>query len=338
MEKKKTFDEQRLVIPKTNARSATEEIERFRSEVLEGLSKPQKSLPSKYFYDATGDELYNKIMATDEYYLTRSEMEIFGQRTEELFSVLVDRYKKFSLVELGPGDIRKSIHLISALYMERVDFEYTPIDISKNVIGFLGSSLPHCFPNLPIHPMNGEYLEMLHVHNKIRGDRPTVILCLGGNIANMLPEDTHQFCRSLRSYMKRGDLAVIGFDLKKNPRVIRAAYNDKKGVTAEFNLNLLTRINRELGATFDIQKFEHYCAYDPETGACKSYLVCLEAMEVVIGDKLVTFDKDECIWMEISQKYSGQDIERMAATAGFSVVGNICDSNNWFRESIWMAE
>jgi len=338
MEKKMTFDEDRMVIPTTNARSTAEETERFRSEVLKGLLKPQKSLPSKYFYDAAGDKLYNKIMATDEYYLARSEMEIFGQRTEELFSVLVSRCKKFSLVELGPGDIRKSIHLVSALYMEQVNFEYTPIDISKNVIGFLASSLPQCFPNLPIHPMNGEYLEMLHLHNKFRDDRPMVVLCLGGNIANMLPDETHQFCRRLRSNMEQGDLAVIGFDLKKNPNVIRAAYNDKMGATAQFNLNLLTRMNRELGANFDIPGFEHYCAYDPETGACKSYLVCLEAMEVAIGDNFVKFDKDECIWMEISQKYSVEDIEQLASTTGFSMIGNIYDSKKWFTESIWMAK
>jgi dimethylhistidine N-methyltransferase len=338
MEKKKIFDEEQIVIPTTKARSTAEETERFRNEVLDGLSKPQKSLPSKYFYDATGDRLYNKIMATDEYYLARSEMEIFEQQTEALVSALVSRYDKFSLVELGPGDIRKSIHLLSALYMERVNFEYTPIDISKTVIGFLASSLPYCFPNMPVHPMNGEYLEMLHLHNEIRGDRPKVILCLGGNIANMLPDETQKFCRHLRSNMKRGDLAMIGFDLKKNPRVIRAAYNDKNGVTAEFNLNLLTRMNRELGANFDLRRFEHYCSYDPESGACKSYLVCLEAMEVAIGDKVVTFEKDECIWMEISQKYSAEDIERLALTTGFCVSRNIYDSKKWFVESIWMAE
>ena len=338
MDKKETIDERRIAISTTIARSLAEEMELFLSEVLEGLSKPQKSLPSKYFYDATGDWLYNKIMETDEYYLARSEMEIFQERTEELFSALVSRYKKFSLVELGPGDIRKSIHLISALYMERVNFEYTPIDISKSVIGFLASSLPYCFPNLPIHPMNGEYLEMLRLHNKIRGDRPTMILCLGGNIANMPPDDTLQFCRHLRSNMKQGDLAVIGFDLKKNPRVIRDAYNDQKGVTAEFNLNLLTRINRELGANFDIPKFEHYCAYDPESGACKSYLVCLDAMEVAIGDNFVKFDKDECISMEISQKYSEEDVNQLASTTGFSVIENIYDSKKWFTESIWMAK
>ena len=109
-------------------------------------------------------------------------------------------------------------------------------------------------------------------------------------------------------------------------------------MTAEFNLNLLTRMNRELGANFDISKFEHYCAYDPETGACKSYLACLEAMEVVIDRTFVKFDKDECIWMEISQKYSEEDIERLASTTGFSVIGNMYDSKKWFREPIWMAK
>lgn len=314
------------------------DVARFRREVLAGLSLSQKSLPSKYFYDAQGDQLYNKIMGTNEYYIARSEVEIFSERTDELAAAIMGRYDRFSLVELGPGDVRKSIHLISALYMDRVKFEYIPIDISPGVIAFLSSSLPDSLPGLPIQPMHGEYLEMLGSFNATNSGLPKVLLCLGGNVANMLPHETLQFCRQLRSYLTPGDLAIIGFDLKKNPHVIRAAYNDKTGVTAAFNLNLLTRMNRELGADFDIKKFDHYCHYDPESGSCKSYLVCLQSMDVTIGSEMVHLDKDECIWMEISQKYSPPEINRLAAAAGFSVVENIYDSKRWFTDSIWIAE
>jgi L-histidine N-alpha-methyltransferase len=314
------------------------DTERFRREVLAGLSLAQKSLPSKYFYDAEGDKLYNKIMETSEYYLARSEMEIFSGRKEELAAAIAGRYGQFSLVELGPGDVRKSIYLISELYMGQVRFNYVPIDISSNVISFLGSSLPQSLPGLPVLPMNGEYLEMLRAFNEKEPAMPKVVLCLGGNIANMLPAETRKFCEQLRGCMNRGDLAIIGFDLKKNPRVVRAAYSDKAGVTAAFNLNLLTRMNRELGANFDVKKFDHYCNYDPESGSCKSYLVCLDAMEVTVGDSVVRCDKDECIWMEISQKYSPEEITQLAESAGFSVVENIYDSKGWFTNSIWVAE
>jgi dimethylhistidine N-methyltransferase len=305
---------------------------------MAGLSLPQKSLPSKYFYDAHGDELYNKIMTTSEYYLGRSELEIFSGRTQQLTAAILGRHKRFSLVELGPGDVRKSIHLISELYLSRVKFSYVPIDISSNVISFLSSSLPDSLPGLPIHPMHGEYLEMLRTFNEMDPTTPKVLLCLGGNIANMLPAETRKFCGQLRECLNPGDLAIMGFDLKKNPQVIRAAYNDKAGITAAFNLNLLTRINRELAADFLTRKFEHYCHYDPESGSCKSYLVCLEAMKVNIGDEVVHFDKDECIWMEISQKYSEPEIDRLAGSTGFSVVENISDDKRWFTDSIWIAE
>jgi dimethylhistidine N-methyltransferase len=334
----KPMSEEKPMIRAPKANRLTVDTERFRGEVLAGLSQPQKSLPSKYFYDAQGDELYNKIMESSQYYLGRSEMEIFSRHTEELTAAILGRYEQFSLVELGPGDLRKSIYLISALYLDRVKFSYVPIDISSNVIAFLFSSLPGCLPGLPIQPMHGEYLEMLRSYNEMSCTMPKVLLCLGGNIANMLPAETKEFCEHLRGCLNPGDLAIMGFDLKKHPRLIRAAYNDKAGITAAFNLNLLTRINRELGANFPAQKFEHYCHYDPESGSCKSYLVCLETMDVTIGDAVVHFDRDECIWMEISQKYSVSEISRLAESTGFSVVENIYDDKGWFTDSIWLAK
>ncbi|HVU97930.1 MAG TPA: L-histidine N(alpha)-methyltransferase [Puia sp.] len=316
----------------------TVDTERFRREVLAGLSLPQKSLPSKYFYDERGDILYNDIMDTGEYYLGRSEIEIFADRTGELTRAILERHDRFSLVELGPGDVRKSIYLISALYLDRVKFTYVPIDISPNVISFLSSSLPESLPGLPVQPMNGEYLEMLWAFSERDPAMPKVLLCLGGNVANMPPAETRKFCSQLRGCLNPGDMAIMGFDLKKNPHLIRAAYNDRAGITAAFNLNLLTRINRELGADFETRKFSHYCHYDPERGCCKSYLVCLEAMDVRIGDRVIHFDKDECIRMETSQKYSVPEINRLAESAGFSVVGNIYDGKKWFADSIWVAE
>jgi len=310
---------------------------RFLEEVRAGLALQQKSLPSKYLYDARGDQLYNKIMGTEEYYPARCEMEIFSERTADLVRSINGRCDSFALVELGPGDVRKSIHLISALYVDRVRFSYVPIDISPATIAFLSESLPASLPGLPIHPMNGEYLEMLTDYNSANPGTRKVMLVLGGNIANMLPTDTLELCRQLRANMTSGDLAIIGFDLRKNPHLIRAAYNDRSGITAAFNLNLLTRMNREIGANFNPGNFSHYCHYDPESGACKSYLIALEPMDVMIGGATVHFDKDECIWTEISQKYSLHEIRGLAAGSGFEMLENVFDSKGWFTDSIWMA-
>jgi dimethylhistidine N-methyltransferase len=310
---------------------------RFFKEVIDGLSRPQKQLPSKYFYDAKGDVLFQEIMNSDEYYLSRSEMEIFSDRTDRFVSLQRGKFERFLLVELGPGDVSKSIHLLSALYSERIKFDYIPIDISASTINFLSSTLPGCFDGLSIRPMNGEYFDMLRSVQETDPETPKVVLCLGGNIANMLPPETEAFCAQLRAVMKPGDMAIIGFDLKKNPRIIRTAYDDKKGITAAFNLNLLTRMNRELGANFNIKKFEHYCEYDPETGSCKSYLVCLEDMKVEIGHAKVFLKKDECVLMEISQKYSCDQIETMAKATGFRVTENVFDNKRWFVDSVWTA-
>lgn len=310
---------------------------RFLKEVWAGLSQQQKSLPSKYFYDDAGDQLYNRILATPEYYPARCEMEIFLERVRVLVRAILERYDSFALVELGPGDARKSIHLISALYIEPVAFTYVPIDISPNVINFLVGSLPESLPGMPVHPMNGEYLEMLTAFTNEHPGMPKVLLVLGANIANMSRAETRELCRQFRTRMHPGDLAIIGFDLRKNPHLIRAAYDDESRITAVFNLNLLTRMNRELGANFNLGKFDHYCEYDPETGCCKSYLVALEAMDISIGGRMVHFDKDECTRMEISQKYSPDEIQQLATQTGFEVLENVFDSKSWFTDSIWIA-
>lgn len=308
----------------------------FLQEVLDGLRSTPKHLSSKYFYDEAGDKLFQQIMRSEDYYPTRCEMDIFQNRTAELANAITTLHNNVDIIELGAGDCSKSIHLLRALTKEQFSFRYIPIDISKNIITNLETSLPAELPGIEVKGMNGEYFEMLNLLSN-SSKRKKVILCLGGNIANMTIDESEAFCRQLRSYLNPDDLAIIGFDLIKNPRIIYNAYYDKEGITSRFNLNLLIRINRELNANFDLSIFEHFCSYDPLTGACKSFIVCTEETDVQIGDKTIHFKKDECIWTEISQKYSPGQITTLARAGGFKPIQMLTDHKEWFVDAIWKA-
>lgn len=314
----------------------TPENTQFYKDVIASLSLPLKQLPSKYFYDATGDKIFQDIMGCDDYYLTKCEMEIFTTKTHELVNAILKEDKPFDIIELGAGDCTKSIHLLKGLMQAGADFNYMPIDISEHVIQELETTLPVKLPGLNVVGLNGDYFQMLQ---KVSGQsgRRKIILCLGANIANMPIDKSHAFCNDLRKHLSPGDMTIIGFDLKKNPKIIRAAYNDKDGFTAQFNLNLLRRMNRELDADFNIDLFEHYCSYDPESGSCKSYLVCLDDMTVTFPGQQITFKKDECIWLEISQKHTIEQISNMASANGFQAFSYLADSKNWFTDAIWIA-
>jgi len=308
----------------------------FYADVITGLSAPQKYLNSKYFYDAAGDKIFQELMACEEYYPTNCELEIFSKKTAEICDAIIGEGDDFDLIELGAGDATKSSYLLSYLMEKRADFTYLPIDISENVISYLNVTLPVTLPGLQMNGLNGEYFDMLEKAAALSNKRK-VVMFLGSNIGNMHAEEAEGFCRELRNHLSSGDMLLIGFDLKKNPATVLAAYNDKEGITRRFNLNLLERINRELDANFNLDKFEHYPTYDPGTGACKSYLVSLESQDVKIGHETIRFAKDECIFMEISQKFTVAQTDRMAATALFKPICHFFDSKKWFIDVIWLA-
>lgn len=311
---------------------------RFYDDVVAGLQSVPKHLDAKYFYDTEGDKLFQQIMACDEYYLTNCEMEIFTQQTADIAKAAMQGGQPFDLIELGAGDATKSSHLLRNLLEQKADFTYLPIDISGHVISSLNATLPLSLPGLKIKGLQGEYFEMLQKAAAISPNR-RVVLFMGANIGNMPVADAEAFCAELRDNLNPGDMVIIGFDLKKNPETILAAYNDKEGITKQFNLNLLTRINRELGANFNVDQFHHYAMYDPETGSCKSYLVSLKDQDVHIPDtEVVHFDKDEYIYMEISQKYSLHQTEQFAIRSGFKPVTSFFDSKHWFVDAVWVAE
>lgn len=308
----------------------------FLHDVIIGLSQPQKKLHSKYFYDETGDRLFQKIMEMPEYYLTNCELDIFKSKTAELVNFIVSDKSPFDLIELGAGDALKSAYLLRFLTDAEINFTYMPIDISGNILSVLDKNLREQIPELEVKLLEGDYFKMLQ--RAMNGStRKKVLLFLGGNIGNMDPEESYCFCLELRDKINKGDLLITGFDLKKNPHTILNAYNDSKGITASFNLNLLTRINRELDADFDISKFQHYQTYDPMSGACKSYLVSLIEQNVNVGEHKFLFNENELIDMEISQKFEQKDIDKLALKSGFQIIGQIADSKNWFVDSVWQA-
>lgn len=307
----------------------------FRKDVIKGLTARQKYLEPKYFYDEKGDKLFQDIMKSPEYYLTDAEMNIMQTESDRILDQCIGVHKLFDIVELGAGDASKTVHLLRRAYERGIADRYFPIDISGNVIGFLNETLPEKIPGMVIEGLAGEYFHMLEELSQ-KSSKPKLILFLGATIGNMLPDEAVTFCKELHSYLNEGDMLLIGFDLKKEPRKILDAYNDAAGVTREFNLNLLHRINRELGGNFDTSKFEHYPIYDPGTGSCKSYLISKEKHFVSLDDNTTfSFDRNEPIYMEVSQKYSARDINLLAKETGFEALNTFSDTGKLFVDALW---
>ncbi len=306
----------------------------FRSDILEGLKNQPKKMFSKYFYDKTGDQLFQQIMNMPEYYLTNCELDIFKNKTKELADSILSDDTPFDLIELGAGDAMKSSYLLKYLVDNKVEFTYMPIDISGNILSVLSERLINEIPALDIVSLEGDYFDMLEKATSI-SKRRKAVLFLGGNIGNMTADESKSFCFELSRKLNTDDIVLIGFDLKKNPNTILNAYNDAAGITASFNLNLLLRINRELEADFDVMQFQHYQTYDPVSGACRSFLVSLTEQDVHIGDDNISFEENELIDMEISQKFSNDDIVQLAKDSGFHILHDIKDSKKWFVDSVW---
>lgn len=309
-------------------------MKQFLEDVVTGLRSNPRHLNSKYFYDKEGDALFQQIMDAPEYYLTDCEMEIFSEQKEQIADAILGEGNLFDYVGFGPGDAVKSTHLMRELF-ERKGLQYFfPIDISHNMVEYLEKVIPERIPGLTVQGLAGEYLQMLPETEKTSRNK-RLISFLGSNIGNFKAEDAPQFLKKLNSSLHGGDLVLIGFDLKKNPFKIRAAYDDKGGVTAKFNLNLLKRINRELKGDFEVSSFQHYNCYDPDTGACKSFLFSLKDQDVSIGDEVVHFKENDTIHMETSQKYSIGQINDLATSCGFKPVKNFFDEENMFADVLW---
>ena len=315
--------------------TATKTTTKFYNDVMKGLRSSPKRLDSKYFYDGHGDELFQQIMNCEEYYLTNCEMEILQTQSATIASTISKSGNNFDVVELGAGDCSKSIHLLKTIFKLDGDFTFFPIDISKHVIDLIEKDLPRQINELNIYGLNGEYIEMLKKSNHISARRK-LVLFMGSNIGNMSYQQSIAFCKEMRSCLNKEDCLLIGFDLKKDPRIILDAYNDRQGITRAFNLNLLKRINQELNADFAIENFIHFPVYSPESGECKSYLVSNCRQRVFIGDtEFIDFEEYETIDMEISVKYSVHQTNEIAKLSGFKPVEYFYDHKRWFVDVLW---
>jgi dimethylhistidine N-methyltransferase len=275
-------------------------------------------------------------MKLPEYYLTKCELEIFTDQANDIFSAFANGRNAFDLIELGAGDGTKTAVLVSHFLDRDADITYSPIDISLQALDALKNNFTTSFPGLRIEARQGDYFKILR-SLKNGGDRRKVLMFLGSNIGNFTREQSVEFFRSLRGVMNDNDLLFIGFDLQKDPHVIVSAYDDARGVTAEFNLNLLRRINRELGGNFDLGKWSHYAVYRPVECAARSFLISREQQTVAIAalDRSFHFEQWEAVFMEISQKYSLQMIEGLAAESGFAIKQNFFDGRRYYCDSLW---
>jgi len=315
--------------------SATSSLqEQFVLDVLIGLSQSPKTVPSKYFYDAEGSRLFQVITDLPEYYLTKCESEILENHKEQIAHLLARN--SFNLVELGPGDAHKTVVLMEQFLHSNLNFQYVPIDISETAIQQLTKSLDQRFPKLRVHGLVSGYSNGLKWLNRLNGQSNFVVF-MGSNIGNFNKPAARVFLQSLWNSLHNDDLVLIGFDLKKDINLMLLAYNDPRGVTAQFNLNLLRRINYELGGNFDLTKFRHYANYDVYSGAMESYLVSLESQEVSIKKigQSFHFDPWEPIHTEYSYKYLESDIQELAKITGFTVEAQLYDSKHYFVDSIW---
>lgn len=307
----------------------------FANDIKIGLEGSPKTLPSRYFYNSKGDELFQLIMKLPEYYPTRSEYEIFSTRKQDMLELFHNGGDAFQLIEFGAGDGTKTKVLLKHLVAQSVDFTYVPIDISEHVLIQLQESLALEIPQCEVKTMPYEYfdaLERLSANSKLR----KVILFLGSNIGNFTGERAKLFLQGLADRMNPNDLLMIGMDLKKDPKTILDAYNDAQGITREFNLNLLDRINEELGANFNRQYFTHYPTYNPLTGETKSYIVSTRQQEVHIEalNQTFHFEAWEAVQTELSQKYDVPQIEYMATSAGFQIKSLLYNCKHWFVDAV----
>jgi L-histidine Nalpha-methyltransferase len=289
----------------------------LKQDVIAGLSLPQKSLPPKYFYDDAGSRLFERICRLPEYYLTRAELALTRANTG---SIARFAGKGCELIEYGSGESLKTRLLIRALRPAA----YLPVDISEAALRGAQERLSREFPWLEIVPVNGDFSRPIELP---RARARRVVYFPGSTVGNLTPEEAHGFLSMTRGQARR---MLVGVDLRKDANVLHAAYNDSRGVTAAFNLNLLARINRELGADFDLKRFAHYAFYNAAAGRIEMHLVSLRAHAVRIGRHRFAFDAGESIHTENSYKYSIEGFRALAAHAGFSAQRTWTDGKTLF--------
>ncbi|PWN06898.1 L-histidine N(alpha)-methyltransferase [Rhodohalobacter mucosus] len=273
-------------------------------EILKGLQRPQKSLPSKYFYDERGSELFEQICSLPEYYPTRTEISILTSNMSDISRTIG---KGIDLVEFGSGSSLKTRMLLDHLKDLHV---YYPVDISEAFLMKSADQIRSEYKNLNVIPVPADYTEPFSLPGDLNGER-TIIFFPGSTIGNFRPDRASGFLKQHRPLMLPGGGILIGVDRKKPKEILERAYNDEKGVTAEFNLNILNHLNDKLDAAFDPRLFRHKAFYNEEEGRIEMHLVCRADHEVELSGVTVSFMEGESIHTENSYKYSPDEVEAL---------------------------
>ena len=283
----------------------------LREAVIEGLSRSPKTLPPKYFYDGEGSRLFEAICRLPEYYVTRAELALTRRHLEDIARFAG---RGCELIEYGSGASVKTRALIRRLRPTR----YVAVDISETALRDAVRRLAREFPWLEIAAEVGDFTEPLRLAPlRGRGTQRPLVYFPGSTIGNFTPGEAQAFLGMTRARIGGRGAMLVGVDLKKDANVLHAAYNDAQGVTARFNLNILRRINRELGADFDLRHFRHYAFYNVALGRVEMHLVCLERHKVRVGAHHFQFERGESIHTENSCKYAIEEFRQLAAEAGF---------------------
>jgi dimethylhistidine N-methyltransferase len=296
-------------------------------DVLQGLSSEPKHLPPKLFYDAEGSCLFEQITQTQEYYPTRTERTILEDYAGE---IIESAGRNLTLVELGAGSANKTRVLISALLRRQLRLEFHPVDVSPTALKDALARLNGDFPRLRVRPIVADYSQGLPELAQISGRK--LVLFIGSTIGNFEPEEAMAFLKRIRSSLAAGDALLIGFDMVKDARTLREAYNDTAGVTARFNKNLLARINRELGADFDLDEFQHVAFWNPRKSRIEMHLESRVDQVVRIPDldRSFHFSFGERIHTENSYKFTSSSIARLLRRSGLKLEHRWTDPKGWF--------
>jgi dimethylhistidine N-methyltransferase len=291
-------------------------------EVLRGLGAQPKTLSPKYFYDAKGSELFDRITELDEYYLTRTEMSLFDAHMQDIARHLGDNV---CLIEYGSGSSVKIRKLLEAV----TPAAYVPVDISDEHLQENAKALHADFPNLSVLPVCADFTQLFALPDAV-ADMTKVGFFPGSSIGNFDPPGAQQFLQNVRTTVGHGGAMLIGVDRKKSVAVLEQAYNDAQGVTAAFNLNSLVHINKELNANFDVEQFSHVARYNEDLGCIQMFLQSEVDQQVEIGGATISFAEAECLHTENSYKYHPEEFLDLAASAGFAEVAHWSDAKDWF--------
>ncbi len=306
-----------------SSKSASDPAASLRRDVIAGLSRRPKRLPSKYFYDARGSALFEAITRQPEYYLTRVEQGLLAQ---SMPAIAARVGRQCHVVEYGSGSGLKTRTLLAGLDSPRA---YTPVEISPKALNASVTRLHARFPDLPVHPLLADFTQPLHLPQAGEGGR-VLVFFPGSTLGNFSDDEAVALLRAMAATLAGDGMALIGIDLVKNPDRIEAAYNDAAGVTAAFTLNLLARINRELGADFDLDAFAHRARYAQERERIETDIVSLREQTVQVAGQTVTFAADEAMRVEYSHKYRDERFAALAAQAGLRVIDGWGDERQGF--------